>query len=314
MLGLLTVGDLVLVHTLFMQLSGPLNYLGGIYRGLSQAITDMENMFEILDQTPGVKDTENAVALRECTGRIEFDHVAFSYGGRQSLFEGLSFQVEPGSTVAFVGPSGCGKSSIVRLLYRFYAPEKGQVLIDGQDLSKLQIDSVRQRIAVVPQDPVLFNETVAYNIRYGRLDATPEEVEEAARRASLHETVLEFPSGYDTIVGERGLKLSGGEKQRLALARAFLKNPKILICDEATSALDSVTEADVLHTMEAAKARGITTVVVAHRLSTVKSADRLFVVDGGKISEQGTHSELLEAQGLYHKFWHRQQEDSAAGL
>lgn len=311
--GLLTVGDVILVNALFAQLAGPLSNVGDVYRGISQATTDMDNMFAILDQQSAVKDAPDAVPLTGFRGGLEFRDVTFGYGAGRPLLTGLSFTVAPGTTVALVGASGAGKSSVLRLLYRFYDVQGGAILLDGKDLRTLTLDSVRQRIAVVPQDPVLFNDTVAYNIRYGRPDATDAEVEAAARMAAMHETIQGFPMGYESLVGERGLKLSGGEKQRLAVARALLKNPTVLVCDEATSAVDSQTEATVLDALRTVQQKGITTVVVAHRLSTVMAADQILVLDGGRVAEAGTHHDLLRARGLYHRFWAKQQAQPKGG-
>eukprot|EP00667_Euglena_gracilis_P003110 EG_transcript_3116 len=311
--GLLTVGDLVLVNTLFFQLAGPLNHVGDVYRGISQATTDMENMLRILDEEPRVRDAVHARPLTGFQGGVEFRDVVFRYDPRQPLFRSLSFTAPPGSTVALVGFSGAGKSTVLRLLYRFYDIEGGQILLDGQDLRDLQTESVRRHVAVVSQDPVLFNDTIEYNIKYCAPETSHEEVEAVAKQAALHETILSFPDGYQSIVGERGLKLSGGEKQRLAVARALLKRPRVLVCDEATSSMDSQTEARVAEALRAASRQGITTLIIAHRLSTVMGADKIVVLHEGRVAEEGTHAQLLDRGGLYARFWQRQQRAAAGG-
>ncbi|CAD2216034.1 mitochondrial ABC transporter ATM [Angomonas deanei] len=315
--GAMTVGDLVLVDALLMQLYLPLSYLGMIYREIQTSTQNMQAMILLLDQKSTVTESEDATPFQYKNGTIELRSVGFEYkkdDGRRVLHN-LSLTIPGGSTVAFVGPSGSGKSTIFRLLFRFFDPTSGEILIDGQPLHKVQLDSVRECIGVIPQDTVLFNESVRYNIRYGRMDATDEEVEEAARRASLHQTVMNMSDGYDTSVGERGLKLSGGEKQRVAIARVLLEEAPILLADEATSALDSTTELNVMSTLRTATRHSRsdaprTIILIAHRLSTVREADIIFVLDGkGGLAEQGTHHDLLAKGGLYATLWHQQLRD-----
>ncbi|TPP47332.1 ABC transporter family protein [Leishmania donovani] len=309
--GAMTVGDLVLVDALLMQLYMPLSYLGMIYREVQSSTQNMQAMIALLDQKSNVKDKADAETYKYIDGTIELHDVTFEYKKELNrlVLRNLSLKIPGGKTVAFVGPSGSGKSTIFRLLFRFYDPTSGQVLLDGQPLDKLRMESVRKCIGVIPQDTVLFNESVRYNIRYGRMDATDAEVEAAARAASLHDTIARMSEGYDTSVGERGLRLSGGEKQRISIARVLLRDPPILLADEATSALDSMTELNVMETLKNAteRTRRRTIVLVAHRLTTVKEADIIFVLDGkGGLAEQGTHAELLDKGGLYAAMWHQQ--------
>lgn len=308
--GTMTIGDLVLVNAYLLQLSAPLNFLGMVYREVKQAITNIERLFGLLDEAQEVRDRPDARALITHQPRVEFDDVRFGYDGRREILHGVSFVIPPGGTLAVVGHSGSGKSTLSRLLYRFYEIGSGSIRIDGQDLRELQQDSVRAAIGIVPQDTVLFNDTIRYNIRYGRPEATDAEVEAAARSAHIHDFILTLPDGYDSEVGERGLKLSGGEKQRVAIARALLKNPAILIFDEATSALDSASEQAIQDELDRI-AVGRTTLVIAHRLSTIMDADEILVLDQGRVLERGTHAALLERRGHYARMWSlQQQEDS----
>ncbi|MBZ6377959.1 MULTISPECIES: ABCB family ABC transporter ATP-binding protein/permease [Pacificimonas] len=304
--GRMTVGDLVLVNTLLMQLFRPLDALGWVYRSIKQGLVDMEEMFRLIDTETEIEDAPDARPLQVTRGEISFEDVVFSYSEERQILHGVSFAVPAGATVAVVGDSGAGKSTLGRILYRFYEIDSGRVKIDGQDISNVTQDSLRRAIGIVPQDTVLFNDTVGYNIAYGREGATQEEVEAAARAAQIHEFISSLPAGYETLVGERGLKLSGGEKQRVAIARTILKDPPILLLDEATSALDSRTE-DAIQTSLREVERGRTTLVIAHRLSTITDADEILVMRGGRIAERGTHGELLARDGHYAEMWARQQ-------
>ena len=309
--GSKTVGDFVLINAMMIQLYQPLNFMGMVYREIKQAITDIEIMFSILTREPEIKDATNAPQLKVKSGTIRFENVKFSYEAARPILKGISFEVPAGKTVAVVGPSGAGKSTISRLLFRFYDLSGGRILIDDQDIAKVTQKSLRQAIGMVPQDTVLFNDTIRYNIRYGRWEATDAEVEEAARLAQIDPLIRIAPKGYETEVGERGLKLSGGEKQRVAIARTILKGPPILVLDEATSALDSHTEKEIQDALERVS-RNRTTLVIAHRLSTIVGADEIIVLDGGEIVERGTHYVLLAKNGLYASMWNRQREAEEA--
>ncbi|MDU9397533.1 ABC transporter ATP-binding protein/permease [Pseudomonas sp. zfem003] len=306
--GELTIGDLVLVNTYLLQLSAPLFLLGMMYREVKQSLTNMERLFGLLDERQDVRDAEGAVQLQATRPRVRFENVHFGYDPRREILHGVDFEIPPGGTVAVVGHSGSGKSTLARLLYRFYDIDSGHIRIDGHDLRELTQSSLRGAIAIVPQDTVLFNDSIYYNIRYGRPDATRDEVEAAARAAHIHDFIQRLPDGYETPVGERGLKLSGGEKQRVAIARALLKNPAILIFDEATSALDSKSEKAIQTALDRIQ-EGRTTLVIAHRLSTVMDADQILVLDAGRVIEKGTHRELLEAGGTYAQMWTLQQQE-----
>src|SRR5712675_1786282 len=309
--GTNTVGDFVMVNAMMIQLYQPLNFMGMVYREIKQAVIDIEKMFSVLSRNPEIKDVPGAKPLIVTTGSVRFDDVRFSYDPERPILKGLSFEVPAGKTVAIVGPSGAGKSTISRLLFRLYDVSGGHILIDGQDIRNVTQASLRASIGMVPQDTVLFNDTIRYNIRYGRWEATDAEVEEAARNAQIDHFIRIAPKGYDTEVGERGLKLSGGEKQRVAIARTILKAPPILVLDEATSALDSHTEHEIQESLERVS-RGRTSLVIAHRLSTIAGADEIIVLDQGRIAERGTHAKLLAHGGLYASMWNRQREAEAA--
>jgi len=305
--GRMSVGDLVLVSTLLVQLFMPLGFLGMMYRDIRQALTDMERMFGLFDQPVEVADVADAKPLTLRGATLVFDHVNFSYDGVRPILQDVSFRIEAGQKVAVVGPSGSGKSTLARLLYRFYDVTGGQILIDGQDVRSVSQDSLRAAIGIVPQDTVLFNDTLRYNVAYGRTQAGPDALDQVIRTAQLDRLIELLPDGLETQVGERGLKLSGGEKQRVALARALLKDPAIMVFDEATSALDSATEQAIQAQLDqVASAR--TSLVIAHRLSTIVDADWIVVLDQGKVREQGRHRELLQQQGLYARLWSMQQE------
>jgi ABC-type transport system involved in Fe-S cluster assembly fused permease/ATPase subunit len=310
--GTLTVGDVVLVNTFLLQLYQPLNMLGMVYRELKQSIADLETMAGLLALKPEIEDRPGTRPLELRGGSLRFEHVSFGYDPRRAVLEGLSFEVPAGHTLAVVGSSGAGKSTLVRLLFRFYDVDEGRILIDGQDVRDVTQDSLRAGIGLVPQDTVLFNDTVGANIAYGRPGTGPQAIEAAARAAQIHDFIARLPDGYDTLVGERGLKLSGGEKQRVAIARMVLKDPPILIFDEATSALDSLTERMIQSALRRVSA-GRTTLIIAHRLSTVVDADRILVLEQGRLLEEGTHAALLARGGVYAGMWARQQE-SRAGL
>jgi ATP-binding cassette, subfamily B, heavy metal transporter len=305
--GTHTIGDFVFINAMLMQLSVPLNFIGFIYREIRQGLTDIENMFELLDVPAEVQDKPDAGPLAVKRGTVRFDDVHFSYDANRRILKGISFEVPAGRTVAIVGPSGAGKSTVSRLLFRFYEPQSGSISIDGQNIADVTQDSLRAEIGMVPQDTVLFNDTIGYNIRYGRNQASEEEIEKAAEMAQIADFVHGLPDGYRTMVGERGLKLSGGEKQRVAIARTILKAPPILVLDEATSALDTQTEQEIQSALDTVS-RGRTTIVIAHRLSTVVSADEIIVLQDGVIAERGRHGELLEKGGLYAAMWDRQRE------
>ncbi len=307
--GRMTVGDFVLVNSYLVQLYSPLNVLGMVYRNIKQSLTDLESMFRLLSVKAEVEDRPGAPALEVPRGEVVFDRVSFHYDPRRPILEDVCFRVPPGGTVAIVGPSGAGKSTIARLLFRFYDVDAGAIRIDGQDLRAVTQDSLRRAIGVVPQDTVLFNDTVRYNIAYGRPGAGDAEIEEAARHARIHDFIASLPDGYLSQVGERGLKLSGGEKQRVAIARVILKSPRILIFDEATSALDTKTEQEIQANLDEVSA-GRTTLVIAHRLSTVVNADEILVLDQGRVVERGDHAALLAEGGVYAAMWARQQQEA----
>jgi len=309
--GTNTIGDFVMINAMMIQLYQPLNFMGMLYREIKQAVTDIELMFAILSRKPEIEDKPNARPLKVSNGIIRFEDVAFAYDPERQILKGLSFEVPAGRTIAVVGPSGAGKSTISRLLFRFYDVTGGRILIDGQDIRDVTQASLREAIGMVPQDTVLFNDTIRYNIRYGRWEASDAEVEEAARLAQIDGFIRLSPKGYETEVGERGLKLSGGEKQRVAIARTILKSPPILLLDEATSALDSHTEKEIQDALERV-AENRTTLVIAHRLSTIVGADEIIVLEQGEIVERGTHHQLLARGGLYAGMWNRQREAEAA--
>ncbi|MEO1490999.1 MAG: ABC transporter ATP-binding protein/permease [Pseudomonadota bacterium] len=309
--GDLTVGAFVMVNAFMIQITMPLNFLGTVYREIRQSLVDMREMYELVDQGAEVEDSPGAVDLDCGDGAVRFDHAVFAYGPNRPILTDVSFEIPPGKTVAVVGPSGAGKSTIARLLFRFYDVSDGAVTIDGQDVRTVTQASLRRAIGVVPQDTVLFNDTIGYNIAYGRDETSHEEIEAAARSARIHDFISELPDGYETVVGERGLKLSGGEKQRVAIARTILKNPPILILDEATSALDTTTEREIQAELKRL-GQGRTVLMIAHRLSTVVDADEIIVLDGGRVAERGSHSTLLALDGRYAALWHRQETEEPA--
>ena len=304
--GDFTTGDVVFVNTFLAQLFRPLDMLGWVYRTIRQGLIDMEAMFGIIDTPAEVRDVEHASTLRVEAGHVRFENVHFGYDPEREILKGIDFEVKPGTMTAVVGPSGAGKSTLSRLLFRFYDPTGGRICIDGQDITRVTQASLRKALGIVPQDTVLFNDTIGYNIAYGKDGADQDDVESAARGAAIHDFILQLPDGYQSMVGERGLKLSGGEKQRVAIARTLLKDPPILVLDEATSALDSRTEAAIQETLGDVTARR-TTIVIAHRLSTVVDADQIIVLDEGRVAERGTHAQLLRREGLYAEMWNRQQ-------
>ncbi|HLW74925.1 MAG TPA: ABC transporter ATP-binding protein/permease [Gammaproteobacteria bacterium] len=305
----MTLGDFIMVNAYMVQLFSPLNILGFIYREMKRSLTDMERMFALLDRHAQVADRPGAKPLPHVRGAIRFEGVRFGYGPDREILHGVDFEVRPGSKVAIVGPSGAGKSTIARLLYRFYDVTGGRITLDGRDICDVTRDSLRRQLGIVPQDTVLFNDDIYYNIAYGRPEAGKAEVERAAELAHLRQFIASLPKGYQTLVGERGLKLSGGEKQRVAIARAILKNPPVLIFDEATSSLDSDAERAILVAMEALAAKR-TSLVIAHRLSTVVDADEILVLESGRVAERGAHKQLLRTKGLYAHLWELQQREA----
>jgi ATP-binding cassette subfamily B protein len=306
--GRFNTGDVVVVNTLLAQLFRPLDLLGMVYRTIRQGLIDMDAMFALIDTPAEVVDAPGAPDLQVAAGHVRFEDVHFGYEPAREILKGIDLEVKPGTMTAVVGPSGAGKSTLSRLLFRFYEPQSGRIIIDGQDITKVTQKSLRAALGIVPQDTVLFNDTIGYNIGYGRDGADQSEIEAAAKGAAIHDFILELPLGYEAMVGERGLKLSGGEKQRVAIARTLLKDPPILILDEATSALDSRTEAAIQETLQGVAARR-TSIVIAHRLSTVVDADQIIVLDQGRVAERGTHAQLLRKNGLYADMWARQQSE-----
>ena len=306
--GTMTVGDFVMVNAYMIQITMPLNFLGTIYREIRQAIVDMSEMFDLLEQPAEVEDKNGANELLVSNGVIEFKKVSFGYDRERNILKNISFTVKKGQTLAVVGSTGSGKSTIGRLLFRFYDIDKGSIFIDGQDISQVTQESLRRNIGMVPQDIVLFNDTIFYNIAYGKLNASKAEVESVAKAAKIHDFIMELPLGYDTSVGERGLKLSGGEKQRIGIARTLLKAPDLLVLDEATSSLDTRTEKDIKESL-LSLGRGRTTIIIAHRLSTISNSDQIIVVEKGEVIESGTHKSLIKLDGVYASMWFKQDLD-----
>ena len=306
--GTMTVGDFVMVNAYMIQITMPLNFLGTIYREIRQAIVDMSEMFDLLEQPAEVEDKNGANELIVSNGVIEFKKVSFGYDRERNILKNISFTVKKGQTLAVVGSTGSGKSTIGRLLFRFYDVDKGSIIIDGQDISQVTQESLRRNIGMVPQDIVLFNDTIFYNIAYGKLNASKAEVESVAKAAKIHDFIMELPLGYDTSVGERGLKLSGGEKQRIGIARTLLKAPDLLVLDEATSSLDTRTEKDIKESL-LSLGKGRTTIIIAHRLSTISNSDQIIVVEKGEVIETGTHKSLIKLDGVYASMWFKQDLD-----